>query len=754
MQTKRVLRKKLALLFLGIAIVPFLLATTQALVKFQNSQRESIILQERRIASDAAKEIASFIRLQFAGIESIDEFQQHFPENEQFHQALIEHTLFSRGDFFELSVVSREGKELVRAHRIKVIAHSDLRDWSNSKEFHTVRKDRRYIGPIFWENNKPFFIIGEGTFSSKNEFLGAVFAQLDARLMQSIVRGLSVSEEFGQASIFDRNGTVIANQDFSKVALKENFSHVGIVAEALKSEERRAVAGIFKNEQGEEVIGASEPIRVLFGDGSSGVTLDTAWFVVAEIPSYIALASVRDSTIFSLVILMAVLFAAIIAALILARRMVKPIEQLRQVIQEFRDGHLEYKISLKTGDEIEDLATSFYTMADELRVSIKTITEDKQIIEAEKHQLERIISGITDAVIVTDIEGKIIIFNKIAEALTGYAMRDVMQMPVDEIVSIWQENSRLKIMAVYADRSRLSNGILLQRDDLLLLGKEGREAHVNLVIGTIEDGKQVNVGRIITLHDTSRERYLEQLKIEFISLVAHQFRTPLAIIKWGLDDLIEGGRFGKVSAEQRKFIEQLTMSGDHLIRLITDILDVIHIEAGQFGLQYVPHSLKDLVEEVYNDAKDLAEKKGLEFVYKCLSPQFPLVSIDPSRMRLVLQNLLENAIKYTPKGGKVLLTISLKGSQIEVIVKDNGIGIAKEYGGRVFEKFFRSPQAVRFQPGGTGLGLFITRNIIAMHGGKIWFYSEEGKGATFGFTVPVYIPPKDATVGALKGKTQ
>ncbi|MEK7076635.1 MAG: cache domain-containing protein, partial [Patescibacteria group bacterium] len=446
-QRKRVLRKRLVLLFFGVATVPFLLATTQVLIKFQNSQRESIILQESRVANEAAKEISSFIRLQFAAIEAVGKFKQNLPEDEQYLHRLIEQTLFSQSDLFELSVLNAEGKELVRAHRIKVIFPADLRDRSDSEEFLAVRKDRRYIGPVFWENNEPFFIIGEAFFSSQDEFLGAVIAQLDARILQKVVRDLSVTKELGQASIFDGDGTIIAHQDFSKVALKENFSRVGIVAEALTSENRRAVAGIFQNEKGEEVIGASEPIQILFGDlGSAALSLNTRWFVVAEIPSYVALASVRDSTIFSVLILLGMLGMAVIVALVLARKIVNPIEQLGISVQKFRDGQLEYKIPIKTRDEIENLAASFYATADELRESMKMITESKRVVEAGKHQLERIISGITDAVIVTDIKGKIIVFNSIAETLTGYAMRDVIAKHIDEVVSIWDQNVRLDVM--------------------------------------------------------------------------------------------------------------------------------------------------------------------------------------------------------------------------------------------------------------------------------------------------------------------
>lgn len=736
MKPKRVLRTRLILLFLGIATVPFLLATAPTLVKFQDSQRQSIILQESRIASESAKEIGSFIRLRFANLGILSDFEQHLSANNQTLSALLEKTLFSHNDFYELSVVGKDGKELARVHRIQVVTPADLRDQSASEKFLAVKKDRYYIGPIFWENNKPFFIIGEGYFSSTDEFLGVSFAQLDARVLQSVVLGVSVAKESGQASIFDEHGIVIAYQDFSKVALQQDFSKVDIVAQALASKDKRVVAGLFTDELGQQVIGASEPIMVSFGDLDSTVSLDTHWFVAAEIPSSIALASVRDSTLFSLYILLFVLLVAVITAFIIAGKIVKPIEQLRHVIQKFRDGNLGYNIPIKTGDEVEELATSFYALADELHTSIETITKNKQTIEAEKLQLERIISGITDAVIVTDTEGNIIVFNKIAEALTGYAVHDVIGKSSNDIVGIVEEGKRLDLTGTYAHTSETYPGVLLAKSNLVLIGKDKKEGvYVNIVIGKIDNGDQIHVGRIITLHDVSRERLLEQTKIDFVSVVAHQLRTPLSAINW-IFGLFKKETGGNMSSEDKELAKRGGEATHRMIALVNDLLDVSRIEEGRFSFMFKPVSIEELITKLIETEESRIHEKEIAFTFEKSKEQLPPTMADEEKITMVFQNLIENALNYTPKGGSIQISSRYDGTRFIIAIQDSGIGIPKKELDKLFTKFYRGEAATKLQTDGNGLGLFISRNIIEKHKGTIDIASEEGKNTTVTVTLP------------------
>jgi len=193
---------------------------------------------------------------------------------------------------------------------------------------------------------------------------------------------------------------------------------------------------------------------------------------------------------------------------------------------------------------------------------------------------------------------------------------------------------------------------------------------------------------------------------------------------------------GEITKEQREFIEKIYESNEKMIRLINDLLDVTRIEEGRYLYRPVLASLENEVQFVVNSYKEEIEKRKLKLEFKEPKKKLPQVMLDVEKMRLAIQNLLDNAIRYTHSGGQV--TISLKGdkNKVEFRISDTGIGIPKDQQKRVFTKFFRGANAVKMETGGTGLGLYITKNIIEAHDGKILFKSEEGKGSTFYFSLP------------------
>lgn len=237
--------------------------------------------------------------------------------------------------------------------------------------------------------------------------------------------------------------------------------------------------------------------------------------------------------------------------------------------------------------------------------------------------------------------------------------------------------------------------------------------------------------------ELKRAKELDRIKTEFISMAAHQLRTPLSAVKWTIKMLIDGD-IGSLTHEQKTFLTQGYISNERLISLVNDLLNVARIDEGRFGYKFALINLEDLIESVSRDFQHKIDEKRIHFTYsKSGISDPPRVKIDPSRLKMVIQNLLDNAIKYTLKEGKV--TLSVKYSKVEVVVsfQDTGIGIPKNEQWRLFTKFFRSNNAIKAQTEGTGLGLFITKNIVEKHGGKIWFESKENKGTTFYFTIPI-----------------
>ncbi len=235
--------------------------------------------------------------------------------------------------------------------------------------------------------------------------------------------------------------------------------------------------------------------------------------------------------------------------------------------------------------------------------------------------------------------------------------------------------------------------------------------------------------------ELKRTKELDRLKSEFISTAAHQLRTPLSAVKWTLKMVVDGD-LGSLNSEQKTFLMQGYESNERTIRLVNDFLNVARIEEGRFGFEFSPHNLQDLIENLLQEFSHTIKEKKIKLTFTKPQEKLPQVNIDPTKIRLAIQNIIDNAIKYTPERGEVTIMIKYSKLNLEVSVKDSGIGIPKNQMSRLFTKFFRSENAIKKQVEGTGLGLFISKNIIEKHGGKIWLESEENKGTTFYFTVP------------------
>lgn len=236
-----------------------------------------------------------------------------------------------------------------------------------------------------------------------------------------------------------------------------------------------------------------------------------------------------------------------------------------------------------------------------------------------------------------------------------------------------------------------------------------------------------------------RERALAQEKSEFVAISAHRLRTPLSAARWTLQLFLDE-KFGKLTEEQRKFIASAYENNNRMITLVSDLLNVAEIEAGRFIGKFVLSQLEDIVQSAVDSYKEEIESKGLAFTFE--KPKEKLLSIlaDVEKLKLAIQNLLDNAVHYTLPKGSIIIRIRQINNEAEFSIKDTGIGIPKDQQDRMFTKFFRARNAASVHTEGSGFGLYVAKNIIEAHKGKIWFESEENRGTTFFFRVPLYMP--------------
>lgn len=233
-----------------------------------------------------------------------------------------------------------------------------------------------------------------------------------------------------------------------------------------------------------------------------------------------------------------------------------------------------------------------------------------------------------------------------------------------------------------------------------------------------------------------RERALDEVKGQFITVAAHQLRTPLSAMKWSLTMLLEGD-VGVLTPPQREMIERGSSSTERMIRLVNDLLDVSRLEEGRFGFIFKKEDLIAALGSLARDEEIKARAKGVNFTFENKIPGPLIMNIDASKIALACANLIENAINYTPRGGDVRLIVSKTSDDVSIAVSDTGVGIPAHQINRLFSKFFRGDNVVKMQTEGSGLGLYIVRNIAERHNGSVEVDSREGRGSIFVIRLPI-----------------
>lgn len=302
----------------------------------------------------------------------------------------------------------------------------------------------------------------------------------------------------------------------------------------------------------------------------------------------------------------------------------------------------------------------------------------------------------------------------------------------DSVSSFWQQPAVIFLTGAFA--CLLLEAFLFQRrintheDDLKKL---------RAVMTDQANSAKLLIRRDLELSRANEKLHeLDQAKSDFISIVAHQLRTPLSGVKWTLNMVISEG-LGSLNVEQKAFLMKCYESNERLIVLINDMLSADRIDSDKLKYHLIPTQISDLMDNVLFEMTSIIAKKKLLITYLHKDRDLPQVLVDGEKMRAVIQNLLENAAKYTPVGGKITIDFKVVEPVLEISISDSGIGIPEADKKKIFSRFFRASNAVKVETDGSGLGLFIAQGIVDKHGGKIWFDSKVGEGTTFHFTIPI-----------------
>ncbi len=456
----------------------------------------------------------------------------------------------------------------------------------------------------------------------------------------------------------------------------------------------------------------------------------------------------------------------IIVTIFFSRLIVKPVKKLRRGADIIGKGNLEHKIEIKTGDEIEQLANDFNVMREELKNSRGKLEKNKEVLERtvkqrtkklektkdklaktleetqeakkraenEKNKTSAIISNLVDPIIIINPNNKISLFNPKAKEIFGFSKSDIGKK-VDKSDYHSMENFKKVIDKDYqVIKGKDTEPKNLQEEELNI-EYEGNTLTYKIITTKVHDNKKGSLGTMKIFSDLTRAKRINRLKTEFVSIAAHQLRTPLSAIKWVLKMVLEEDA-GPLNEEQEDALKKGFESNERMIKLVNDMLNVSRIEEGRLEFNFAKINFKEVYETVTNNLKNKVKEKGIKFNIK-KPTKMPSVYVDKERIRMVIQNLLDNAIKYTPNNGTVTLEIKKLKDKLKIRIKDNGVGIPQKDQQRLFTKFFRAENVKKMQTDGNGLGLFIANNIVKKHNSKIYFKSTEGRGTEFYFYLPL-----------------
>lgn len=367
---------------------------------------------------------------------------------------------------------------------------------------------------------------------------------------------------------------------------------------------------------------------------------------------------------------------------------------------------------------------------------------------------EAILKSIGDGLVVVDKDERITYVNEAFEEMLGWKLHEIIGKKMDKVVRREDVNG-IKIKNINQVMSQVLTGRKVVADSTnptYYIRKNKTRFPISSVVSPVLHGSKI-VGAVAVFRDITKEREIDKAKTEFVSLASHQLRTPLSAVRW-YSEMLLAGDVGEVIPEQKKYIEEIYRGNQRMVGLVNTLLDVSRIEMGTFIMESESVDMVKLARGVIEDNKLHISEKRISF-----SSQFQKkilnIQSDPKMLHIVLQNILSNAIKYTPEGGKVELSIYFKESEknsvksrtinknnktdksIIVKILDSGYGIPKDQQSKIFTKLFRARNVMGKDTQGTGLGLYIVKSIIDQSGSTIWFESSENRGTVFYVEIPI-----------------
>ncbi|MEH7437263.1 ATP-binding protein [Neobacillus drentensis] len=419
----------------------------------------------------------------------------------------------------------------------------------------------------------------------------------------------------------------------------------------------------------------------------------------------------HSTTKFILLVAGVAIILTTIFAFFLSTRITAPLRKMREAAFEVARGKFDTKVPILTHDEIGELATAFNQMGRQLKFNMNALSQEKE-------QLASILSSMADGVITFNRDGTILITNP----------------PADRFLQYWYYEKGGSSSDVEAIPSQVMNlfqkAVDTEKEQVGEISLQGR--HWVILVSPLYSNQFIR-GAVAVLRDMTEERQLDKMRKDFIANVSHELRTPISMLQGYSEAIVDD--IAESQEEKKEMAKVIYDESLRMGRLVNELLDLARMEAGHLQLTFEEVDLSSFINRIIHKFQGLAKDNEIQLTVE-LGSGISTVSFDPDRIEQVLTNLIDNAIRHTPKGGLVKLTVSNEEQAIKIEVKDSGSGIPEEDLPFVFERFYKADKARTRGRAGTGLGLAIAKNIIDAHRGHISVQSKMGLGTTFSFLLP------------------
>jgi PAS domain S-box-containing protein len=482
----------------------------------------------------------------------------------------------------------------------------------------------------------------------------------------------------------------------------------------------------------------------------------------------------RASIITRVIILFIIIFM-IVAGRYILLSITNPLKILTEATERIVKGDINQKVDIRAKDEIGTLAQQFNAMTEAIKKSrlsmdrellektksldekekfmgdqrkailnvLEDVESEKDKVSSEKDKTDTILQSIGDAVFVVDTEQKIILVNSVTEKISGLSPEQLIGKTYTDVLKFVFEDTKKINNKFMLDA--LKTGITQEMSNhTVIINNSGDEIPISDSAAPLKDKDGKVIGCVVVFRDVTKERQIDKAKTEFVSLASHQLRTPLSAINWYVEMLLAGDA-GKLSAEQKNYVNEVYNGNKRMVDLVNSLLNVSRIGMGTFAVEPENVNICNICEDVIKELTPQIVAKKLSIIKEHEDKKLTIFA-DPKLMRIVMQNFLTNAVKYTPEKGIITASVfkikagsypNVNSDSMLMKISDTGYGIPESQKEHIFEKLFRADNVREKDTEGTGLGLYIVKSIIEQSGGVVWFESKINKGTSFYATIPL-----------------